>query len=132
MVRALAEGVLPRVCAWLDAFFAKQCHRLPARMLPGFAFPVCARCLGIYAGIGLAGALGARGTVRFNANVFTLTLFVTVVERAAEALGTWPSHGAFRAISGAALGCTAAGLLLHGLRWNVTHSARKTRESGLT
>jgi uncharacterized membrane protein len=124
-VRALTDGVLPGVCAWLDALFAKQCHRLAARMLPGLAFPVCARCLGIYAGIGLAGALSARGTVRFNASAFALALLATLVELAGEARGTWSSHGAFRLLSGAALGWTSAALLLHGLRRSAEHGATR-------
>jgi uncharacterized membrane protein len=39
----------------LDAWFAFQCERDPARMLGVGA--VCARCLGIYAGLGLGAAL---------------------------------------------------------------------------
>jgi uncharacterized membrane protein len=54
-------GVLSGVRSVLDAWFALQCERDPARMLGVGA--VCARCLGIYSGLGL-GALIARPRVR--------------------------------------------------------------------
>ena len=42
----------------VEAWFGFQCHRDPARALTigGLALPVCARCFGIYTGLGL-GAL---------------------------------------------------------------------------
>ena len=39
----------------IDAWFSFQCHRDPARSLPwlGGSLPVCSRCFGVYAGLGL-------------------------------------------------------------------------------
>jgi uncharacterized membrane protein len=47
----------------LDTWFSLQCERDPARSFPGIA--VCARCLGIYLGLGL-GALIARPRPRLG------------------------------------------------------------------
>jgi uncharacterized membrane protein len=50
-VPALARGGL-----WLDAWFRIQCERDPLRSFGGVA--VCARCLGLYVGFGVGGAVG--------------------------------------------------------------------------
>lgn len=44
---------------WLMRWFRFQCHGRPERTLTlaGRLFPVCSRCLGIYTGLALAGAL---------------------------------------------------------------------------
>ncbi len=54
---ALFARVAPSVTSVLDAWFRFQCERDPARMLAFGA--VCARCLGLYVGLG-SGALIAR------------------------------------------------------------------------
>lgn len=59
---ALTENVwgLSKLGHLVEVWFAFQCHREPDRMLVGLTLvPVCARCFGIYTGLGL-GALVSR------------------------------------------------------------------------
>jgi len=69
----VAAAVIPFVVPWLErwpssvtvasalrAIYGLQCHQRVSRgfVVWGAALPVCARCLGIYAGLGLAALIG--------------------------------------------------------------------------
>jgi len=95
----------------LDAWFAFQCERDPARMLPFGA--VCARCLGIYVGLGL-GALIARPRRRRPSleiwlGVAVLAMLADVVS---ESLGWRPAWAPLRLATGLALAYPAAVLVV--------------------
>jgi uncharacterized membrane protein len=112
----IAAPVLP---AWAGAvvygFGSFICHQLPERSFhfAGYQLPVCARCLGIYAGVpaGIACAAmwsghrtildsGAK-TVRRIALVLSVPTIVTVL---LEAIGVWHTSNVTRALAGAPLG----------------------------
>lgn len=99
----------------LDAWFALQCERDPARMLGVGA--VCARCLGIYWGVGLAGAVGApRWELRklewglFGAAALMLADVLT------EAMAWRGAAAAVRVGTGVTLGYAAGAVVLAVLR----------------
>jgi uncharacterized membrane protein len=113
----VAAPILPvPLAAALYAAGAHICHQRPERSFHLFAaqLPVCARCLGIYAG-GAAGALlatGARARAAFLA-ASPRTLLVsgampTVVTLAAEWSGIWRGANAGRALAGLPLGFVVA------------------------
>jgi uncharacterized membrane protein len=99
----------------LEAWFAFQCERAPLRMLAFGA--VCARCLGIYAGM----ALGALG-VRFGLQGKRLELALCVAalamlaDVASEALGWRPAWAPLRVVTGVVLGVTATAVVVSALR----------------
>lgn len=98
----------------LEPWFALQCERDPARMLwlGSTALAVCARCSGIYFGLGLGAlvrrpALGARWLALWALGAAVLMLLDVVLERRG-AHGAW---AALRLATGALLGYPAgAGL----------------------
>jgi len=104
-------GPLAGAARALDAWFAFQCERDPARMLGVGA--VCARCLGIYAGLGL-GALVARP--RWRSPWLELWLGAGVLAMLAdvgsEALGWRPAWAPLRVLTGLLLSYPAALLLI--------------------
>jgi uncharacterized membrane protein len=111
------------------------CHQLPDRSfhVAGSQLPVCARCLGIYAGITVVAALGCVAWVReplrrwpaarfrWFAAIAALPTVVTVV---AEWGGGWATSNAVRAIAGASLGMGAA-LVVVGAVASAPRSAAK-------
>jgi uncharacterized membrane protein len=130
LVRALLVGVgvapfvapaLGRVSAldWIsgaaNAWFAFQCERDPARML-GFG-AVCARCLGIYAGIAL-GALGVAQRVAPRRLEIGLALAVPLMlaDVASEALGWRPAWAPLRVGTGLLLGVTGTAVAVAAFR----------------
>ncbi len=92
--------------AWLgrglDAWFSFQCERDPARML-GFG-AVCARCLGLYVGLGL-GALAGRPRLASPRLELWLAgaALAMGLDVATEALGWRPSWAPLRLATGLAL-----------------------------
>jgi uncharacterized membrane protein len=92
--------------AWLarglDAWFSFQCERDPARML-GFG-AVCARCLGLYVGLGL-GALVARPRLASPRLELWLAgaALAMGLDVATEALGWRAPWGPLRLATGLAL-----------------------------
>jgi uncharacterized membrane protein len=91
------------------------CHQLTDRSfhLGGFQLPVCARCLGIYAGAACGTLITLSrvvqgsdpGTARRVVAVAALPTLVTV---AAEWAGTWPTSNAVRFAAGVPLGLAVA------------------------
>lgn len=67
--------VLDAVARAFSAWFEFQCHRDPGRSLSlfGAALPVCSRCFGIYAGLGLGAAV-----LRPRLDVWPLRIWVGV------------------------------------------------------
>jgi uncharacterized membrane protein len=97
------------------------CHQISERSfhVAGFQLPVCARCLGLYAGaaIGVIGRLWRRipvlersRTARAAAVVAALP---TAVTWTLEAIGIWSPSNATRAIAGLPLGAVV-GLVVAG------------------
>ncbi len=135
----VAVGLLPFVpalalrvpgLAWLahalDAWFAFQCERDPARMLRFGA--VCARCLGLYVGLG-TGALVARprlGSARLELWL-ALAVLAMGADVASEALGWRPSWAPLRFATGLALAYPAGVIVvawLEGAGASTGHAAR--------
>lgn len=90
----------------LDAWFAWQCERDPARML-GFG-AVCARCLGLYVGLGL-GALVARPRAAWPRLELALVAAVVLLlaDVGSEALGLRGPSASLRLVTGLVLGYLA-------------------------
>ena len=119
----LFAGVAPFLPAWLarvpslrpsgallGAWFAFQCERDPARML-GFG-AVCARCLGLYVGLGLGTLVGARRVpARWLERWVALGVVAMLIDVASEALGWRPAWAPLRVATGLALGFPAAALV---------------------
>ncbi len=101
----LVEGVpvLGSVGSVLDAWFSFQCQQDPARTLHflGRLLPVCARCLGIYLGLGLGALL-----LRPRLSVWPLRIWVgvaalvMVLDVATETLGMRPPFAPLRLFTG--------------------------------
>ena len=98
------------------------CHQIPERSfhLAGYQIPVCARCLGIYAGAAAAAVVHLLGGLVFESaswrflsprlgrRVFIVCALPTIVSVALEWGGVWRGTNAIRAIAGVALGAGAA------------------------
>lgn len=91
------------------------CHQLPERSfhISGAQLPVCARCLGIYAGLGVVAMFRVLcstvpGTTVRGMRVTLLAAAPTVVTVAAEWLGVWEPSNLARALSGVPLGAVVA------------------------
>jgi len=113
----LATPVLPGPAgAFIYGIGSFICHQIPERSfhLAGFQLPVCARCLGIYAGAAVAMALTwmrvDRGRtlqpmrsvmVRYVAVIAAAPTMATV---ALEAAGAWAPSNVTRALASAPLG----------------------------
>lgn len=104
----------------LESWFRFQCHRDPARSLSllGHALPVCARCFGIYAGLGLGGLIAwprLRATV-LRGWVFAAALAM-VLDVLAEGLGLHPEWRAARLVTGLLLAYPVGTALVHAARY---------------
>src|SRR3954465_4946955 len=104
-VPALADhwAALRGLGAALDAWFTFQCERDPARMLRVGA--VCARCLGLYAGLGL-GALVARPRAAWPRLELALSAAVAflLADVVSEALDLRGPSASLRLLTGLVLG----------------------------
>jgi uncharacterized membrane protein len=108
-----APSLSPPLVAVTYAAASFVCHQIPERSFyRGVAqLPVCARCLGIYAGLA-AGALAwcvvdaaGRRTPRIAIRrVLLLTALPTALTVVLESTGLWAGSNALRAVSGAVLG----------------------------
>jgi uncharacterized membrane protein len=104
--------------ALIYAIGAIVCHQIPERSfhLAGYQIPVCARCLGIYAGFALAaaaclvtrfGRASARVghlTARAARCVIVVSALPTAATLGLEWTGVWRGTNIIRACAGAALG----------------------------
>jgi len=99
----------------LDAWFAFQCERDRARML-GFG-AVCARCLGLYVGLGL-GALVARPRWEWPRLELALVAAVAVLlaDVASEALDLRGPSASLRFVTGLLFGYVAGASVVVRLR----------------
>jgi uncharacterized membrane protein len=113
----------PLVPGWAGALLygvgSVVCHQIPERSfhLSGFQLPVCARCLGLYAGAAIGGvaiAIADRRPTRifagsrrrrWVAGVAALPTLATVV---LETVGAWAPSNLTRALAGVPLGGVAA------------------------
>jgi uncharacterized membrane protein len=98
------------------------CHQMPERSfyLAGFQLPVCARCLGIYAGAAAAALVHVLGAFASNSagwrvlspraarRVFLVGALPTVLTVALEWAGLWRGTNVVRAIAGIAVGAGGA------------------------
>jgi len=97
------------------------CHQLPDRSfhVGGFQLPVCARCLGIYAGAAFAAVIGAvrsssrigqpaKLTTRAARWIVALAALPTAISVGFEAGGVWHGTNAMRAVAGFPVGLAAA------------------------
>jgi len=98
----------------LDAWFAFQCERDPARMLGVGA--VCARCLGLYVGLGLGALIGApRWPLRRLEVALALAVLAMLADVASEALGWRPPLAVLRLATGLTLGYVAGVVVVRAL-----------------
>jgi uncharacterized membrane protein len=89
------------------------CHQLADRSfhVAGAQLPVCARCLGVYAGCAVALAIQASGwgtRVRSLRAALIAGAVPTAITVAAEWLGVWHPSNLVRAAAGAVLGVALA------------------------
>ncbi len=106
-------GAAP-LAALLDGWFRFQCERDPVRMLGLGA--VCARCLGLYVGLG-AGGLVARPRLAGRRLELWLALAVLamLLDVASESLGWRPAWAPLRLVTGLVLGYPAGVAVMAGL-----------------
>jgi uncharacterized membrane protein len=105
------------------------CHQIPERSfhLAGFQFPVCARCLGIYAGAAAAASIHvfgilATGSARWRVLsrqaarwVFVIAALPTLVTVGLEWTSVWTGTNIVRSIAGVALGAGGAIVVMSAL-----------------
>lgn len=111
--------VLRHVGAAFDAWFQFQCHREAARSLGvyGHLLPVCSRCFGIYAGLGLGAAI-----LRPKLGVWPLRIWVgtaalvMILDVATEGLGMRPESAWLRVITGILLSYPVGAALVRAAR----------------
>jgi uncharacterized membrane protein len=92
------------------------CHQRPERSfhLLAVQLPVCARCIGIYAGAALGSAIALDARVRalrppsVNRILLAAGAAPTVVTVACESLGWWQTTNLTRWCAGLPLGCAVA------------------------
>lgn len=118
--RLLAESpALAPFSALVLRWFSFQCERAPARalLLGARPLPVCARCFGIYLGVGL-GALLLRP--RLTPSGLRLWLLgasaLMLLDVFSEALGLRPAWAPLRVLSGALLSYPVGAALVHAAR----------------
>jgi uncharacterized membrane protein len=118
--RLLAESrVLAPFTALVLRWFSFQCQRDPARtlLLRGQLLPVCARCFGIYLGIGLGAMLlhprlGSRGLRLWVIGASALML----LDVFSEVFALRPAWAPLRVLSGALLSYPVSAALVHTAR----------------
>jgi uncharacterized membrane protein len=106
--------------ATLYAVGSLICHQRPERSfwLAGVQLPVCARCLGIYAGV-VVGATVAPliGRVRHGRAAMILSAFPAVASLVFEWSGFGRPSNGVRAITGLLAGAVVAGVVLATLHY---------------
>lgn len=112
----LAAPFLPAAVAGVTyAFCSLICHQIPERSfhVGAVQLPVCARCIGIYAGV-VVGALvqvSRRPPTKVVRTLFVPGALPTVVTVAAEWVGWWQTSNSVRFAAGLPLGI-AGGLVV--------------------
>jgi len=105
--------------AVLRALYSLQCHQRVGRSFTifGATLPVCARCYGIYFGLGLAGLVG-RPRLRIDAYKAWILVgaVVVVLDVATEWLGLRPANAWVRVGTGGALAYGIALAILESVR----------------
>ncbi|PYR75676.1 MAG: hypothetical protein DMF87_19875 [Acidobacteria bacterium] len=112
----LAPLLAAPLAAALYAVGAQICHQRPERSFHLFAaqLPVCARCLGLYAGAALGSPLALASAVRariaaWPSRMLLVTASIpTVLTLVAEWSGAWGGSNAVRAAAGLPLGGAVA------------------------
>ena len=115
-VLLLVSPFLPvPVSAAIYAIGSYICHQRPERSfwLDGVQLPVCARCIGIYAGVVVGSGLAPFiGLVRWPRTAIILSTFPALVSLLVEWAGlAYPSNGV-RAATGAVAGIVVAAVVL--------------------
>jgi uncharacterized membrane protein len=124
----LAAPLLPApASALIYAAASLVCHQRPERSfhLDAFQLPVCARCVGIYAGAALGAAVAVfvgrprPSSLRpdsWRIRILTLVaLLPTIVTVALEWMGIWYPSNVVRSLAGAPAGFTVALVVTRGL-----------------
>jgi len=105
LLGTLLPGLEP-LASLVEVWFGLQCHRDPSRALTfgTLQLPVCARCFGIYAGLGW-GALVLRPQLepRFVRLWLVSSVTVMLLDVATELLEMRPASPALRVVTGALL-----------------------------
>ena len=122
----VAAPLLPTIPSALTyAIGSLICHQLPERSfhVGAFQLAVCARCVGIYAGIAGTALLATLSrpvpgsdpaTARLKVGVAALPTLLTVL---AEWAGLWTPSNAVRFVAGAPLGAAVAGVVMATLNY---------------
>lgn len=97
------------------------CHQIAERSfhIDGAQLPVCARCLGIYAGAAagvVAAILGRPGRFRNAALVMALAAVPTALTLVVEWTGVWVPSNVARALAGAIFGIILAVVIMDATR----------------
>jgi uncharacterized membrane protein len=115
MALVLSAPFLPAVPAALTYAAASFiCHQLPERSFHSgtVQLPVCARCLGIYAGFAIGGLVAVCRRRRMRPQrariVVAAGAVPTLVTVAAEWIGLWPTSNGVRFVAGLPLGAAIA------------------------
>ena len=122
LVLLVAAPVAPTsIAALLYAAGSVICHQRPERSfhIDAAQLPVCARCLGIYAGAAIGGAsrLVPGADPAFRARpVLVFGLLPTLLTILLEVSGVWSVGNVMRAAAGLPLGLAAAFVLVPRLR----------------
>ncbi len=118
----LTPIVSPSIAAVVYAVGGVICHQMPERSfhLDGVQLPVCARCLGIYAGAAVAASIHVlwglaasparwrRLSPRAARRLFLLTATPTLVTVALDYAGVWDTSNVVRVIAGLTVGAGGA------------------------
>jgi uncharacterized membrane protein len=110
----LAAPLLPAAPAGITYLLGSLiCHQVSERSfhLGAAQFPVCARCLGLYAGA----AMGTCGLIRLGhdrRHVILLAALPTILTVIAESAGLWTTSNVMRFVAGAPLGFAVALLVM--------------------
>lgn len=123
----VASGSAALVVAGVVIYRAASvvCHQIPERSFQLSVLPVavCARCLGLYLGAGVA-AIGAFRRSRIPAlGVLTLAALPTAATWLLERAAIWPATNGIRFVAALPLGFAAAWIVLASLRAGVAENA---------
>lgn len=118
--------VVGQLATLVEVWFGFQCHRDPARALSfgSSVLPVCARCFGIYAGLGLGAlVLWPRLAPKFVRLWLVAAVVVMLLDVVTELLDMRPPSAALRVFTGVVLAWPIAVALVDSAR----HYASRSR-----